>query len=65
MQANGLQDKIRDFKRERISLILANEGVGNLGSLGMFRRPYEMQRVTLLILAGIHPIRWKEMLSIR
>ncbi len=34
LYTNGLQDKIRDFKRERISLILANECVGNLGNLG-------------------------------
>lgn len=33
LYTNGLQDKIRDFKRERISLILANECVGNLGNL--------------------------------
>lgn len=30
---NGLQDKIREFRRERISLILANECVGDLGNL--------------------------------
>lgn len=33
LYTNGLQDKIREFKRERISLILANECVGDLGSL--------------------------------
>ena len=33
LYTNGLQDKIREFKRERISLILANECVGNLGNL--------------------------------
>jgi len=32
LYTNGLQDKIREFKRERISLILANECVGNLGN---------------------------------
>ena len=30
---NWMQDKIRDFKRDRVSLILANECVGNLGHL--------------------------------
>jgi len=30
---NGLQDKISDFNRERISFILANERVGNLENL--------------------------------
>lgn len=33
LYTNGLQDKIRDFKRERISMILANECVGDLGNL--------------------------------
>lgn len=33
LYTNGLQDKIREFRRERISLILANECVGNLGNL--------------------------------
>lgn len=33
LYTNGLQDKIREFKRERISLILANECVGDLGNL--------------------------------
>lgn len=33
LYTNGLQDKIRDFKRERISLIFANECVGDLGNL--------------------------------
>lgn len=33
LYTNGLQDKIRDFKRARISLILANECVGDLGNL--------------------------------
>ena len=33
LYTNGLQDKIRDFRRDRISLILANECVGNLGNL--------------------------------
>lgn len=33
LYTNGLQDKIRNFKRERISMILANECVGNLGNL--------------------------------
>lgn len=33
LYTNGLQDKIRAFKRERLSLILANECVGNLGNL--------------------------------
>lgn len=33
LYTNGLQDKIRAFKRERISLILANECIGNLGNL--------------------------------
>lgn len=33
LYTNGLQDKIRAFRRERISLILANECVGNLGNL--------------------------------
>ena len=33
LYTNGLQDKIKDFKRDRISLILANECVGNLGNL--------------------------------
>lgn len=33
LYTSGLQEKIRDFKRERISLILANECVGNLGNL--------------------------------
>lgn len=32
LYTNGLQDKIREFKRERISLILANECVGDLGN---------------------------------
>lgn len=33
LYTNGLQDKIREFRRERISLILANECVGDLGNL--------------------------------
>lgn len=33
LYTSGLQEKIREFKRERISLILANECVGNLGNL--------------------------------
>lgn len=33
LYTNGLQDKIRAFRRERISLILANECVGDLGNL--------------------------------
>lgn len=33
LYTNGLQDKIREFKRDRMSLILANECVGNLGNL--------------------------------
>lgn len=33
LYTNGLQDKLREFKRDRISLILANECVGNLGNL--------------------------------
>lgn len=32
LYTSGLQDKIREFKRERISLILANECVGDLGN---------------------------------
>ena len=32
LYTNGLQDKIRKFRRDRISLILANECVGDLGS---------------------------------
>lgn len=32
LYTNGLQDKIREFRRERISLILANECVGDLGN---------------------------------
>ena len=33
LYTSGLQDKIKEFKRERISLILANECVGDLGNL--------------------------------
>ena len=33
LYTNGLQDKIREFRRERISLILTNECVGDLGNL--------------------------------
>lgn len=33
LYTNGLQDKIREFRRERTSLILANECVGDLGNL--------------------------------
>lgn len=33
LYTNGLQDKIKEFKRERISLILSNECVGDLGNL--------------------------------
>lgn len=33
LYTNGLQDKLREFKKDRISLILANECVGNLGNL--------------------------------
>ena len=32
LYANGLQDKIRHFRRDRISMILANECIGNLGN---------------------------------
>lgn len=32
LRSYGLQDKIREFRRNRISLILANECVGNLGN---------------------------------
>ena len=31
LYTNGIQDKIRQFRRERISLIAANECIGNLG----------------------------------
>lgn len=36
LYTNGLQDKIREFRRERISLILTNECVGDLGNLAKF-----------------------------
>lgn len=32
LYANGIQDKIRQFRRDRISMILANECVGDLGN---------------------------------
>lgn len=32
LYANGLQDKIRQFRKDRISMILANECVGDLGN---------------------------------
>ena len=32
LYSSGLQDKIRQFKRDRISLILANECIGDLGN---------------------------------